>query len=157
MAAIDKLAIEAMGEALEGSGRGLVVTSGVPIADGGRVLTERDSFERVNPDGRPSGVPRLSESAALAFADRGVRVAAVRPPRLVHGEGDERGFTAWLVNIARDKGFSAYLDRGPGRTQAVHVQDAARLFRLAAERGEKGGVYQAVGEGEVTFRKSPKP
>lgn len=152
VAAIDKLAIEAMGEALEGTGRVLVVTSGVPIADGGRVLTERDASDQVKPDGSPSGLQRLSESAALAFADRGVRLSVVRPPRLVHGEGDKNGITAWLVNVAREKGFSAYLDRGPCRTQAVHLLDAARLFRLAAERGEKGAVYQAVGEGQISFR-----
>lgn len=141
----DKLAIEAIGEVLVGSDRPLVVAAGVAMLAPGRVLTEEDSPE-------PWPFPRVSEPAALAFARRGVRVAVMRLPASVHGEGDDRGFISTLIGIARAKGCSGYIGDGANRWEAVHRLDAARLFRFALERAPAGTLVHAIGDESVPFR-----
>ena len=143
--AIDKRAIEAMGEALENSGRPLIVSSGVALLPSGEVSTERSR--------RPAGsnFPRVSEEAALGFAPRGVAGMAVRLSPTVHGAGDH-GFVPLLMAIAREKGVSAYVGDGLNRWPAVHRLDAARVYRLALEKGAPGAIYHAVAEEGVPFR-----
>ena len=140
---LDRQAITALGETLEGSGRPLVVTSGTAGHAVGQVLTED---QPANPQS-----PRLSESAALAFADRGVRVSIVRLAPTTHGNGDY-GFVPTLINVAREKGVSAYVGDGANRWSAVHRDDAAVLFRLAVESAETGAVLHAIGEEGVATR-----
>jgi nucleoside-diphosphate-sugar epimerase len=140
----DKQAIEAIGEALAGTGKPFIVTSGVPSSADGRVVTENDESD--------PRFPRLSEQAALPFAERGVRVSIVRPSRFVHGEGDVHGFIPQLIGIAREKGVSAYIGSGANRLHAVHRLDLARLFRLALENGKTGERYQAVGDFAIPYR-----
>lgn len=136
----DAHAIEALGAALEGSGRPFVIASGTPFVPG-RVVTEHDTSAAEGP-----AVGREANArAALALAGRGVRVSVVRLPRSVHGEGDH-GFIAQLVGIARDKGVSGYVGGGDARWPAVHVRDAAHLFRLALEQARAGSVLHAVGD-----------
>lgn len=132
--------VEAFGEALAGTGKALVVASGTPALPG-RVSTEADW--QTSPDlieGRD-----LAGRATVALADRGVRSAVVRLPRSVHGTGDQ-GFVAHLITVARAKGVSGYLGDGSNRWPAVHVTDAARLFRLAVEQAPAGAVLHAIGD-----------
>ncbi|MDR0571067.1 MAG: SDR family oxidoreductase [Clostridiales Family XIII bacterium] len=138
----DKRAIEAIGEALALTGKQFVVTSGVPGGESGHVVTERD---------KSGDFPRMSESAALPFAERGVRVTLVRPSRFVYGEGLANGFIAALIGTAAQKGVSAYVGDGGNRIHAVNVLDLARLYLLALEKGVSA-VYQGVGDGAVRFR-----
>lgn len=139
----DSLAIEAIGAALEGTGKPLVVTSGTLMLAPGRLGTEEDAST-------PS-TPRRSEEAALALAGRGVRSSIVRLAPSVHGQG-EQGFVPALIGIAREKGVSAYVKEGLNRWPAVHRLDAARLFRLALEKGATGAVYHGVADEGVPFR-----
>jgi nucleoside-diphosphate-sugar epimerase len=139
---LDRQAITALGETLADSGRPLVVTSGTAGHAVGQVLTED---QPANPHS-----PRLSEQAALAFADRGVRVSIVRLAPTTHGNGDY-GFVPVLINVAREKGVAAYVGDGTNRWSAVHRNDAAVLFRLAVE-APTGGVVHAIGEEGVATR-----
>jgi nucleoside-diphosphate-sugar epimerase len=138
--ATDTGVIEALGSALAGSGRPLIVTSGT-------------GFNKEN-ERAPNFTshPRLaSEAAAASVAARGVHVSVVRLPPSVHGEGDH-GFVPMIIRCAREKGVSAYVGDGLNRWPALHRLDAARLFRLALEKGAAEAWYHGVGDTGVPFR-----
>jgi nucleoside-diphosphate-sugar epimerase len=142
---LDRRAIETLGEALVGSNRPFVVTSGTALISPGRLTTED------MPAPSDSIFPRVSEKAAVPFAERGVRVMMLRLPPSVHGEGDH-GFVPLLVNLAREKGAAAYVDDGANHWPGVHLFDAAALYRLALEKGTVGARYHAVADEGVSFR-----
>ena len=143
----DRRAIETMGAALEGSGRPLVIASGTPALPG-HVATERDDAA----PGSPVAARAANARAALGMASRGVRSVVVGLPRTVHGDGDRHGFITRLVDIASGAGVSGYPGDGSGRWPAVHVLDAAHLFRLAVEQAPAGSRLHAVGDEGVPVR-----
>jgi nucleoside-diphosphate-sugar epimerase len=141
----DLQAIEAIGSALVGTDRPLVIASGLLGLTLGRVATERDEPE-------PGMHPRIAGArAAISFATRGVRSVIVRFAPTVHGAGDH-GFVATLVGIAREKGVSGYIDDGGNRWPAVHRLDAASLVRLAVGDAPAGSVLHATAEEGVQAR-----
>jgi nucleoside-diphosphate-sugar epimerase len=137
---VDRRAIEALGGAIAGTGKLLLVTSGTAARAEGRAATELDA---PRPD-----FPRLSEQTALGLD--GVRASAVRLPQ-VHGR-EARGFVSGLIRIARDKGVSGYVGDGANRWSAVYRDDATRLYRLALEDGTPGRHYHAVADEGVPLR-----
>lgn len=145
--AIDRAAILAMGAALAGSGRPLIVTSGTLLVGPGRLAVESEA----GPSG-PGVIPRIaSEHAAVALAGQGVRAMILRLPPSVHGAGDH-GFVPHLIGLAREKGAAAFIGDGTNRWPGVHRADAARLYRLALEHGEAGARYHGVAEEGLPFR-----
>jgi nucleoside-diphosphate-sugar epimerase len=146
-AATDRQVIETLGDALAGSGRPLVVTSGTLVLPPGRIGTESDA-----PDPAAPGAARVvGEQAALALAERGVRASVVRLAPCVH-ERVRRGFAGALVDAAQRSGYAGYLGDGSQRWPALHRQDAARLYRLAVEQAPAGAVLHGVGEQGVPLR-----
>lgn len=146
---LDLRAVETLGAALEGSGRPLVITSGTLMLT--MIAPGRFGTEDIVAD-PGSELPRVaSENAAIALAERGVRTSVVRLAPTVHGEGD-KGFVSSLIDIAREKGVSAYVGDGSNRWPAVHRLDAARLFRLGLENAKAGSMLHGAGEEGVPLR-----
>lgn len=143
---LDRRAIEAIGAALEGSTRPLVTTSGVALLAPGQLALEAAGFKAVS-----AAFPRASEAATAALVERGVNASLVRLAPSTHGMGDY-GFVPMLADVARKQGLSAYISDGTNRWPAVHRLDAARLYRLALERGAMGARYHAIAEEGVAFR-----
>jgi nucleoside-diphosphate-sugar epimerase len=151
-AAADRRAIDAFGNALQGSGRPLVTTFGTLglSHEGFRAL--KPATEEDEPDPLSPGFGRAkTEETVEALASLGVRATMVRLAPSVHGEGDT-GLVPQLIGIARKRGHSGYIADGLNRWPAVHRRDAARLFRLALEKGVAGARYHAVAEEGIPFR-----
>jgi nucleoside-diphosphate-sugar epimerase len=142
----DKRVISAFGETLAGSSRPLLITSGVGMgmpAHGQLAVETVLNFEHPN--------PRIaSELAGAAVASTGVDVRVVRLPQ-VH-DTNRFGLITYAMDIAREKGMSAYVEDGGNRYSAVHVSDAARLYRLALEKGAAGERYHPVAEEGVPMK-----
>ena len=138
----DRIVTAAMAEALAGTDKPLVVTSGTAVLAPGRVGVETDP---------PTAQTRAKSELVLAWADRGVRVSAVRLAPTVHGRGDT-AFVPAMIEAARRTGVSAYVGDGQNRWPAVHRLDAARLFRLALERAEPGQRLHGAAEEGVPTR-----
>jgi len=144
---LDRHVIEAMGAALAGSDRPLVITSAIGILAPGRL-----GLEETPASSSDTKNPRVAtEETAAAVAANGVHVSIVRLPPSVHGDGDH-GFVPMVINVAREKGVSAYVGEGLNRWSAVHRPDVARLYRLVLEKGAAGARYHAVAEEGVPFR-----
>ncbi|MBV8875361.1 MAG: SDR family oxidoreductase [Metakosakonia sp.] len=141
----DERAIQILGEALRGSERPLLVTSGLAMIAPGRLATEND-LPFVAP-----AYPRRSEAAARELVDKGIRAATIRLSPTVHGVGDH-GFIPILMGLAKQTGVSAWPEDVENRWAAVHRRDAATLYRLALETGVTQAVYHAAAEEGILFR-----
>jgi len=141
---VEKVAINAMGEVLMGTAKPIVVTAGIlglPQFNG--VVTEDSVLQ----------IPlRTSEPTALALAEKGIHASVVRLAPSTHDKGDG-GFIPFMIHQARTNGVSAYPGDGSNHWPAVHRKDAAKLFRLAVEKGAKGALYNAVGDRGIELKK----
>ena len=145
----DARAIEMMGDALQNTGKPLVVAFGVLGAPhAGKLITENDPISLISPPPMPRMVGAID---ALKLAERGIRSSVIRLSPMVHDRA-KAGFATMMIAIARAKGVSGYIGDGAQRWPAVHVIDAARLFLLAAEGAAPGTLWNAVTEEGVTVR-----
>jgi nucleoside-diphosphate-sugar epimerase len=143
--AAEMLAVDAFAEALAGSGKPLLITSGTLMLAGlGRTGTEDDVSS--------AGGRADAENAVIALADRGVRSSVVRLPPTVHSSLDHHGFIPTLIAIALEKGVAGYVGDGSNRWPAGHTLDAAHLYRLAIESAPAGTRLHAVGDEGIPFR-----
>lgn len=142
---MDKRAIEALGSVLQGSERPLIVTGGLAVQAQAPLATEDDPPIPVS-----ASYPRASEATATALWRTGINTSVIRLPQ-VH-DRRKQGLVTHLVALAREKRVSAYVGEGLHRWAAVHVRDAAHLYRLALEKGEAGARYHAVAEEGVPLR-----
>jgi nucleoside-diphosphate-sugar epimerase len=142
----DRRAIEALGAALAGSDRPLVITSGTGMGNDvpGQPATE-EIFNTRHPNPRVA-----SELAGASLSAAGVNVSVMRLPQ-VH-DTVKQGLITPAVALAREKGVSAYIGDGLNRWPAAHVLDVARLYRLALEKREAGARYNAVAEEGISVR-----
>ena len=142
---IDKRAIEALGAALAGSDKPLLVPNGlIGLTPPGQVATEHDNIPE------DYKFPRVSEQTALGLVPQGVHAVVVRLPQ-VHNT-TKQGLVTGLTGVARKNGVSAFVGDGANRWSAAHVSDVARLFLLVLENGEAGAKYHAVAEEGVPLR-----
>lgn len=143
----DRKVIEILSGALQGTLKPLVITSGVGLLNYNRLVNEYDLL--------PAGadvIPRAaSEEAAAAVAAKNVNVYVVRLPPSVHG-ADDHGFVPMVIDMARQKGESAYVADGANQWPAVHRTDAASLYRLVVEKQPELKIFHAVAETGVPFR-----
>jgi nucleoside-diphosphate-sugar epimerase len=141
----DLAVVRAFGEALAGTGKPFVGTSGTGAsAAPGRTVTEDDV---------KSAGPRVeAENMVIQFADRGVRSSVVRLPPVVHSTLDHHGFIPTLIATARATGVSGYLGEGTNRWPAGHTLDAGRVYRLALEQAPAGSRLHVVGDDGIPFR-----
>lgn len=141
----DRRVIGALGDALKGSDRPLLITSGTGVGGGHGQLAREDVFDDSHPN------PRIaSERAGNALLEAGVNVSVVRLPQVHNTE--RQGLITLLLAIFREKGAAAYIGEGRNRWPAVHRSDAALLYRLAIEKREPGARYHAVGEEGIAVR-----
>jgi nucleoside-diphosphate-sugar epimerase len=145
--AAERQSVEVLGETLAGSGRRLLIASGVAALTRGRPATEADPSPFHGPDAPRGG----SENLALGLVERGVHPVSLRFAPTVHGHRDH-GFIAAIAAVARQKGVSAYPGEGTNRWAAVHRSDAARLVLLALEGAPAGTRVHAVAEEGVPSR-----
>ncbi|MFU0879913.1 SDR family oxidoreductase [Kluyvera cryocrescens] len=142
----DYRVIDAMGTALEGTQKPLIITSGVAMGSMGQhSLATEDNFNADNPNPR-----RATELAGLAVAQRGVHVSVVRLPQ-VH-DTNKQGLITPLIELARQKGVSGYVEEGQNRWSAVHVSDVAAVYLRALENTIPNRRYHAVAEEGIPMR-----
>jgi len=136
----DRNAIAALGDAIRGTSKPLIITSGTGLGDAGPGrLAQEDIYNADHPNPR-----KASEEAGAALSEAGVDVRVVRLPQ-VH-DTVKQGLITPLVAITRERRVSAYVGDGANRWPAAHVLDVARLYRLALEQGQPGARYNAVAE-----------
>ncbi|MBT2501536.1 SDR family oxidoreductase [Curtobacterium sp. ISL-83] len=143
----ERASIETIAEALAGTDRPFVFSSGVAALAPGRPAQETDPSRAVGPDSPRGG----GENRAFEFVDQGVRAIAARFSPTTHGTGDH-GFIAAIVAAARTRGVSGYVGDGANEWAAVHVSDAARLVRLGLEGAPAGTRMHAVAESGIPTR-----
>ena len=142
----DRRVVEALGAALKGSDRPLVITSGTGMGSAGPGKpADEDIFDAAHPNPRSA-----SEIAGNTMLDQGVNVSVMRLPQ-VH-DPVKQGFVSPFVEISRAKGLVAYVGEGANRYAATHVLDVARLYRLALEKAKPGARYNAVAEEGIPLR-----
>lgn len=136
---IDGPAVDAIIEALAGSSKPFIYTSGIWAHGntGGAVVDESSA---------PNPIPLIQwrqgvEERVLKSAQRGLRAIVIRPA-VVYGRAG--GIPAGWSQSARDEGAARFVGTGENRWPFVHVDDLADLYVLALERAPAGTLLLGV-------------
>ncbi|MGE9550235.1 SDR family oxidoreductase [Erwinia amylovora] len=142
----DVRVITALGQALKGSRRPLIITSGTGMGNAGKgePATE-DVFNADDPNPR-----KASEVAGNKLLDAGLDVRVIRLPQ-VH-DRFRQGLISPYIDIARVKGAAAYVGEGNNCWPAAHVLDVAKLYGRVLDKGQQGARYHAVAEEGIASR-----
>jgi len=156
VAAAELSVVLAYGEALAGTGKPLVAAGSIGSPGNGsnldRPATEEDPALPVRDEHKGTLRARnVVEAAVAGLTERGVRSSVVRLPTITHSTTDA-GFLTTLIAVAKEKGFAGYPGDGANRWNAVHIRDAASVFRLALEKGPAGRYWHAVEGDGIPFR-----
>ncbi|KAJ5384523.1 hypothetical protein N7517_002434 [Penicillium concentricum] len=143
----EKEAIETLGSVLIGTNKPLITTSGTLGLSKGQLSTEDEVIDYE----QSMNIRARNEKVISRLAEQNVRACVIRLPPTVHGEEDH-AFVDRLAALAHSQGNAIYVDEGFNRWPAVHRHDAARLYRLALEKGVAGSIYHAVAEEGVPLK-----
>ncbi|MBV6756173.1 NAD-dependent epimerase/dehydratase family protein [Rhodococcus opacus] len=148
----ERRTVEAMLDALAGSGKTFVFTSGTGVlsqrTDGEwseDTFAEDDDFV----SSKYIGLRRDTENLVRSAGERGIRGMVVRPA-MIWGHGGCPMIEAFYRSAAQT-GSVCYIGRGLNLYSNVHVDDVAEVYHLAIEKGAAGALYHAV-SGETNFR-----
>jgi nucleoside-diphosphate-sugar epimerase len=137
--AVDGPAIDAILEALAGSDKPFIYTSGIwSHGDTGGAVVDETSPPK------PAALVQWRqavEDRVLEGAARGIRTVVIRPA-IVYGRGG--GIPAGFVDSARKEGAARFVGTGENRWPFVHVDDLADLYLLALERAPAGSLLLGV-------------
>ena len=154
VAAAELRVMLAYGEALAGTGKPLVAAGSIGSPGNlGRPVTEEDPALPGGDEHKGTlRVRNVVETAVIDLAEQGVRSSVVRIANIAHSTTDRAGFLVQLIALAKEKGVVGYPGDGANLWNAVHIRDAASLFRLALEKGPAGSYWHAVGDGAIPLR-----
>lgn len=144
----DNAAIDAIASAIAGTDKPLIITNGTLVAqaDGSGNETHEDALI----ESGPLGVRAQNEQHALSKAKDGVRVMCIRIAAYTYGRGGSgikqfMGMTSHMGSIYTIEGGKNYVT-------ATHVEDAAKLYLLAAQRGKAGDIFNAGAATDITAK-----
>lgn len=135
--------------ALAGSGKPFVATSGTGLLGdtGDRII---DDSEMIIPkDALASRA--TAEQAILTAAQQNIRSIALRLPIFVYGYGRSQ-FLPILIQDAQQAGVARFIEPGNYQYSVIHVDDVAKMYVLALEKGQAGAVYHAVSESGISIK-----
>jgi nucleoside-diphosphate-sugar epimerase len=144
-ARVEGAALSALTDALAGSGKPFVYTSGVWIYGNTGELAA-DEGAPVKPTSLVAHRPQL-ERIVLAGVDRDIRAIVIRPGDVY---GHAGGIPAMWTQTARATGAARFVGDGSNRWAMVHVDDLAALYVLALEKAPAGAIYNAADETAFT-------
>jgi len=140
--------VHALGDALRGSGKPLVIASGTGASSQGKPGQPSTEDDVAGDDGSRMD----AENVVVGYAEHGVRSSSVRIAPITHSVLDRHGFARILISIAREKGVAGYAGDGANRWSAVNTFDVAHLFRLALEKAPAGTRWHGVGDEGIPLR-----
>ncbi|HEX4884696.1 MAG TPA: NAD-dependent epimerase/dehydratase family protein [Casimicrobiaceae bacterium] len=155
----DKASVVGLLDALRGSGKAFVHTSGAGIvadgADGEPTDRVHDEATPVAP--LPERRPRVALNEAIrAAAGEGVRTVVIAPP-MIYGRGrglkTDSAQVPKLFAVARARGAACCIGRGLNVWSNVHVDDLAALYLRVLEAAPPGAFYYAE-NGEQSIRET---
>jgi nucleoside-diphosphate-sugar epimerase len=138
----------AFAKALSKTGKALIVSNGTGgLVNTGDAIAGETTMVDLD---YPLAARNRADNLAIAAASNRARSMAIRLPLLVYGHSGNV-FLPMLLNSARERGMSAYIDDGTNLMSSVRVNDAADLYVQALEQGRAGEVYIASAGADLSF------